>query len=63
MEKVKVMQDDDGHWYIIPDSRYFEFIADLDDSEMSDSGKFSKKWDSYMTGGDINNVQLYAAIS
>ena len=62
IEKVKVCWDDSGHLYIIPNSRHLEFLADLDDDEMCESGKFSKKWNTYMTSG-INDVQLYATIS
>jgi hypothetical protein len=29
---------------------------------MTDSGEFDRKWGQYMTGGDLNLIQLWAEI-
>lgn len=60
MEKVKVIQDESGHWYVIPNDLLDEFAEDEENESMVDSGKFDEKWDKYRTGGDLNLVQLWA---
>jgi hypothetical protein len=60
--KVKAVRDDSGHWYVIPDELYQNFLKDLDNEDMVDSGEFDEKYGKYMTGGDLNLVQLYANI-
>jgi len=60
MEKVKVIQDESGHWYVIPNDLLDEFADDEENESMVDSGKFDKKWGKYRTGGDLNLVQLWA---
>ncbi len=62
MEKVKAVKDDSGHWYVIPNDRLDEFWVDVENEEMCDSGEFGNKWSGYMTGGDVNNIQLWAEI-
>ena len=60
IEKVKVIKDESGHWYIIPNKLVKEFYKDESNEDMIDSGEFGNKWGGYMTGGDLNLVQLYA---
>ena len=60
MEKVKAIQDESGHWYVIPNDLLDEFAEDEENESMVDSGKFDEKWDKYRTGGDLNLVQLWA---
>ena len=60
MEKVKVIQDESGHWYVIPNDLLDEFSDDEENESMVDSGKFDEKWGEYRTGGDLNLVQLWA---
>lgn len=62
MQPVKAIQDDSGHWYVIPAAGLEQFLKDEQDEEMVDDGKFDNKWGQYMTGGDLNLVQLYAEI-
>lgn len=62
MTKVKAVQDESGHWYIIPNDLVDDFYKDSEDESLIDSGKFDDKWSKYMTGGDLNLVQLYAEI-
>lgn len=60
MKKVKAIQDESGHWYVIPNDLLDEFAEDEENESMVDSGKFDEKWDKYRTGGDLNLVQLWA---
>ena len=62
MVKVKAIQDESGHWYVIPNNLLSEFRKDELNESMIDSGKFDDKWGKYMTGGDLNLIQLYAEI-
>jgi hypothetical protein len=63
MQKVKAVRDDSGHWYVMPNELcIIEFFKDLDNEDMVDSGEFDEKYGKYMTGGDLNLVQLYAEI-
>jgi hypothetical protein len=58
--KIKAVRDDSGHWYVIPNELWNSFFEDLMDIDMCDSGEFDEKYGKYMTGGDLNLVQLYA---
>lgn len=58
-KKVKVVNDDDGHWFVIPNELKDSFYKDLDNESFVDSGGFGEKYGKYMTGGDLNLVQLY----
>lgn len=60
LEPARAVQDDSGHWYVIPDKLADDFSRDLQDEEMCDSGEFDEKYSGYLTGGDLNLVQLYA---
>ncbi len=62
MKKVKAVKDDSGHWYVIPNDLYEEFIKDEQNEDMIDSGKFDEKYGKYMTGGDLNLIQLYVEV-
>lgn len=59
MKKVKAIRDEDGHWYIIPNELVDSFNKELYNEDFVDSGGFGDKYGQYMTGGDLNNVQLY----
>ena len=58
--KVKAVQDDSSHWYVIPNSLFSDFNRDVENEAMCDSGEFGNKYGQYMTGGDLNQIQLYA---
>jgi hypothetical protein len=60
LQKVNAVQDDSGHWYVIPISLSNEFSDECYDEDFVDSGKFDNKYGRYRTGGDLNNVQLWA---
>jgi len=62
LKKVKAVKDDDGHWYVIPNDMLSEFYKELENTEFVDSGEFDNKYGNYRTGGDLNNVQLFADI-
>lgn len=62
MEKVKAIQDESNHWYVIPNDLLNDFRKDEQDESMIDSGEFDDKWGKYRTGGDLNLVQLWAEI-
>lgn len=72
---VAVVRDDNAHWYVIPKHLHEEFskmleacTADYGHDEDSQEAhykaeeNFIDKFSQYMTGGDLNNVQLYAEI-
>ena len=62
LKKVKAIKDESGHWYVVPNEFIDDFLKDEMNKDMIDSGKFDDKWGIYMTGGDLNLVQLYADI-
>jgi hypothetical protein len=62
LKKAKAVQDESGHWYVIPAEREDEFGQDNQNEDMTDSGEFDSKWGQYMTGGDLNLIQLWAEI-
>jgi hypothetical protein len=59
MKKVKAVEDNDGHWYLIPNELYNDFFKDMHDDELCDSGRFDEKYRIYRTGGNLNLIQLY----
>lgn len=66
MQKVDAVSDDSGHWYIIPSESREDFRQVLAKAQQSDAWdaqhEFENKYGQYRTGGDLNNVQLYAEI-
>lgn len=62
LQEVKAVQDDSGHWYVIPNGLLESFRKDEQNEDFVDSGKFDEKYGKYMTGGDLNLIQLYAEI-
>lgn len=62
MQKVRAIQDESGHWYVIPNHLVNDFYKDEKNESMIDSGKFDDKWGKYRTGGNLNLIQLYAEI-
>lgn len=63
LQKVVAIKDNDGHWFVIP-SEHLQFFRDsLHDAEkMDDYEAFEESFSKYRTGGDLNNIQLYAEI-
>ena len=53
---VVVTEDNDGHWYLIPRDLIEQFEKDLEESDEDDA---LEQWSEYMTGGDLNLIQLY----
>ncbi len=60
MQKVKAIQDDSCHWYVLPIDLVDEFDKDGQDEDFVDGGEFDDKYGKYRTGGDLNLIQLYA---
>jgi hypothetical protein len=60
LQKVHAIKDDDGHWYVIPTEMIVEFHNLLNDGERTED-EFIEKFNRYRTGGDLNNIQLYAS--
>lgn len=65
LKKVAAVQCD-GDWYVIPVEMKDEFsrLSELaEESENYDEqDEFNDKFGQYATGGDLNNIQLYAEI-
>lgn len=61
LQKVIAIRDNDAHWYVIPAEMKAEFHKLLDGGENTED-EFIDKFSGYMTGGDLNLVQLYAEI-
>lgn len=63
LQKVVAVRDNDAHWYVIPLSKHEEFNNLLREAEENDDYyKFEDEFSNYRTGGDLNNIQLYADI-
>lgn len=67
-EKVKALQDEEGHWHVIPDYMYLEWLEI--EKGLAAAEEYSEEWNAfidqmealfgaYRTGGDLNNTQLY----
>jgi hypothetical protein len=62
---VVATKDDSGHWYVIPANMAEEFsellnisIGESEKAQESEE-QFIEKFSQYMTGGELNNTQLY----
>jgi len=67
IEPVKAVRDESGHWYVIPDRLYekFNFLSeqiDLDEENYDLIDEFEMMFNRYRTGGDLNNIQLWAKL-
>lgn len=66
MIKVVAVKDESSHWYVIPKDKlgtfqnYMNSLENDWNPELEDS--FIEQFSEYMTGGDLNNIQLYADI-
>lgn len=80
LKKVVAVQDNDGHWYVIPHELSDEFRSLLEESQEpmytgdededdalwleyeASIDAFEERFNKYLTGGDLNLVELYANI-
>ena len=62
LQKVKAITDNDGHWYVVPADMEDAFYSMLEYGENEDWSLFNETFSKYRTGGDLNQVQLYAEI-
>jgi len=63
LQKVVAIRDYESHWYVIPNAMHEQFNNLLrEGAETDDYDKFEELFSHYRTGGDLNNIQLYAEI-
>ena len=62
LQKVKAIQDESSHWYVLPNDLLDDFHKDEENEDFIDSGGFDEKYGRFRTGGGLNLVQLYAKI-
>lgn len=62
LQKVSAVEDNDGHWYIIPYDLYNKFYEMEEKGEADEYEEFNSMFAHYRTGGDLNLIQLYAEI-
>jgi hypothetical protein len=65
LQKVEAVQDESSHWYVIPADMSNEFSVlhnKATDEDYDAQEEFIEKFDQYRTGGDLNNIQLYAEL-
>jgi len=67
LKKAYVTNDNDGHWYVIPDQHKerFDYLLELSEYESNPDWEkheeeFIDEFSKYMTGGDINETELYS---
>lgn len=65
IQKVKAVQDESSHWYVIPielSDKFRELTQfDIDEEDnYENEKKFDEIFSKYRTGGSVNNIQLYA---
>ena len=59
-QRVYITQDEDGHDYVIPYDKKEEFGRLCEVSyESEEFDEFEEKFGEYMTGGDINELEIY----
>lgn len=63
-QRVYITQDNDGHDYVIPYELRGQFNELLEESNTSDMAEdiFNDMFSNFMTGGDINETELYQKI-
>jgi hypothetical protein len=65
MKKVNAVQDNDYHWYIVPNYLVEDFheLCERMSIENEFTSKveeiFTEKFSEFATGGDLNLIQLY----
>lgn len=62
LKRVSAVQDDSGHWYVIPAEKAGEFFKDSESELLVEYGEFDNLWGKYRTGGDLNLTELWAEI-
>lgn len=62
LQPVAVVQDHDSHWYVIPVYMQEQFRALLERGIEDEYEQFNDIFANYATGGNVNLIQLYAAI-
>lgn len=57
-KRVVAVQDESSHWYVIPKSLEKDFYK-LQEQIDESWEEFEEKFSQYMTGGDLNLIELY----
>lgn len=62
MIAVQALKDDSGHWYLVP-NEYAKAFRVLHEKATDDNyeaqKEFEERFSKFMTGGDLNNTQLF----
>ena len=59
LTKVNAVEDNAGHWYVIPETLVDQFYDDIT-TDMVENGEFDTKYSEYRTGGDLNLANLWS---
>lgn len=57
--KATAIQDQDGHWYVIPTEMKQDFLDMEERGHHDEYEAFNERFSQYLTGGDLNLTQLY----
>jgi len=63
IQKLKLanaVEDNDGHWYVIPAEMREEFDDLLENAEEDDYEQFNDRFGKYATGGALDCTDIYA---
>lgn len=68
-QPVKVLQDESSHWYVIPITKYERWLELQNQIDAAGNPwkeqlymDFEVEFNKYRTGGDLNNIQLFAQL-
>lgn len=65
LQKVVAIQDGDSNWHVIPKEltdEFYKLDQEAGGENYDKQEEFMDKFGKYRTGGDLNNIQLYAEI-
>ncbi len=63
LKEARIMEDDDGHYYILPVELAKDFDSDLDKANATDEySYFIEKYGDYMQGSHISTIVIYAEL-
>ena len=66
LRQVAAVQDESSHWYVIPielKEQFFDMLETYSNTESNEVlEQFEDFFTNYRTGGDLNNIKLYAKL-
>jgi hypothetical protein len=63
LKEARIMEDGDGHYYIIPVELVEDFESDLDNANATDEySYFIEKYGDYMQESHISTIVIYAEL-